>query len=199
MQEHKIGIIGLGYVGLPLAVLFAKKYPVIGYDINESRVSELKNCIDRTKEVEVEELSSVMNSGLGKSSNAETGLYVTSNDNDLSQVNTFIITVPTPITEDKKPDLSLIESACTAISRYLKKDDLVILESTVYPGVTEEICAPLLEKLSGLRFNENFFMGYSPERVNPGDKVHRIENIIKVTSGSTAETADRVDSLYNLS
>ena len=196
MQEHKIGIIGLGYVGLPLAVLFAKKYSVIGYDINESRVSELKNCVDRTKELEDEELSSVLKNGLGQVSKKETGLSVTSYEDDLSKVNTFIITVPTPITEDKKPDLSLIESSCKTISMYLKMDDVVILESTVYPGVTEEFCAPLLENLSGLKYNHDFFMGYSPERVNPGDKVHRIENIIKVTSGSTSETADRVDSLY---
>ncbi len=180
----KIGIIGLGYVGLPLAVEFGKKLDVIGFDINKGRIEELKKGHDRTLEVEPENLKAA-----GK-------LVYSSELNDLKTVNIFIVTVPTPVDEYKKPDLRPIESASRTVGQVLKKGDIVIYESTVYPGCTEEICVPILEKTSGLKFNVDFFCGYSPERINPGDKVHRLTTIKKVTSGSTPEVAERVDQLY---
>lgn len=180
----KIGIIGLGYVGLPLAVEFGKKLDVIGFDINKGRIEELKKGHDRTLEVEPENLKAA-----GK-------LVYSSELNDLKSVNIFIVTVPTPVDEYKKPDLRPIESASRTVGQVLKKGDIVIYESTVYPGCTEEICVPILEKISGLKFNVDFFCGYSPERINPGDKVHRLTTIKKVTSGSTPEVAERVDQLY---
>jgi len=181
---EKIGIIGLGYVGLPLAVEFGKIMEVVGFDINQSRVDELKKGIDRTLEVDKEELKSARH------------LIFSSDVNDLESVNHFIITVPTPVDEYHVPDLGPLKSASKTIGAVLKKGDIVIYESTVFPGCTEEVCVPILESESGLKFNKDFFAGYSPERINPGDKEHRLPNIKKVTSGSTPEVADRVDQLY---
>ncbi|HYF69243.1 MAG TPA: nucleotide sugar dehydrogenase [Ohtaekwangia sp.] len=183
---HKIGVIGLGYVGLPLAVEFGKIIDVVGFDINEARIAELKKGLDRTREVTSEELKS------------SSKLTFTSDLNELKTVNYFIITVPTPVDEFKTPDLRPLQSASKTVGSVLKKGDIVIYESTVYPGCTEEICVPVLEKTSGLKFNVDFFCGYSPERINPGDKQHRVTTIKKVTSGSTPEVADMVDSLYRL-
>jgi UDP-N-acetyl-D-galactosamine dehydrogenase len=180
----KIGIIGLGYVGLPLAVEFGKIVDVVGFDINKERIEELKKGIDRTKEVEFDELKS--------SSRLTYSAEITA----LKEANYFIVTVPTPVDASKKPDLKPLESASKTVGTVLKKGDIVIYESTVYPGCTEEICIPILEKISGLKFNEDFFCGYSPERINPGDKLHRVTTIKKVTSGSTPEIADKVDQLY---
>jgi UDP-N-acetyl-D-galactosamine dehydrogenase len=181
---EKIGIIGLGYVGLPLAVEFGKKITVIGFDINKGRIEELRNGFDRTLEVDSEELR------LSKE------LSFTSELGDLKDVNYFIVTVPTPVDEFKKPDLTPLIKASETVGKVLKKNDVVIYESTVYPGCTEEVCVPVLEKISGLKFNFDFFCGYSPERINPGDKLHRVTNIKKVTSGSTPEIAEKVDQLY---
>ncbi len=180
----KIGIIGLGYVGLPLAVAFGKKREVIGFDINEHRIGELKAGRDHTLEVSPEDLADA--SQLAFSHQIE----------DLKDVTIFIVTVPTPIDNYKNPDLTPLISASRAIGKVLKKDDLVIYESTVFPGCTEEVCVPELEKVSGLTYNKDFFCGYSPERINPGDKVHRLETIRKVTSGSTPGVAEKVDALY---
>lgn len=181
---EKVGIIGLGYVGLPLAVEFGKVIDVIGFDINTERIEELKKGFDRTKEVEEADLK------------ASQKLMYSSNLNDLKSVNYFIVTVPTPVDEYKKPDLTPLISASKTVGSVLKKGDIVIYESTVYPGCTEEDCVPVLEKTSGLRFNVDFFCGYSPERINPGDKLHRVTTIKKITSGSTPEVADKVDALY---
>ena len=181
---EKIGIIGLGYVGLPLAVEFGKVIDVVGFDIHKERIEELKKGFDRTREVEAEELK--------KSSRLSYSYDV----QDLKSVNYFIVTVPTPVDEFKKPDLRPLESASKTVGGVLKKGDIVIYESTVYPGCTEEICVPVLEKVSGLKFNVDFFCGYSPERINPGDKLHRVTTIKKVTSGSTPEIAEKVDQLY---
>jgi len=180
----RIGIIGLGYVGLPLAVEFGKVLEVIGFDINQSRIDELKKGIDRTLEVDKDELS------------FSKGLSFTTNPEDLKKVNYFIVTVPTPVDEYKTPDLTPLIKASETVGKVLKKGDIVIYESTVYPGCTEEDCVPVLEKFSELRFNVDFFCGYSPERINPGDKQHRLPNIKKVTSGSTPEIAEKVDQLY---
>jgi UDP-N-acetyl-D-glucosamine/UDP-N-acetyl-D-galactosamine dehydrogenase len=183
---QKIGVIGLGYVGLPLAVEFGKKIAVVGFDINRERIDELRNGYDRTREVDKQEL---------KDSDK---LIYSSDINDLKDVTYFIVTVPTPVDEFKTPDLRPLQSASKTVGSVLKKGDIVIYESTVYPGCTEEICVPVLEKESGLRFNVDFFCGYSPERINPGDKLHRVTNIKKVTSGSTPEIAEKVDQLYRL-
>lgn len=181
---EKIGIVGLGYVGLPLAVEFGKIIDVVGFDINEQRIAELRNHCDRTREVEPDELKAA--GRLSYSFDLE----------DLRAVNYFIVTVPTPIDEFKKPDLRPLESASRTVGKVLKRGDIVVYESTVYPGCTEEICVPILEAVSGLKFNVDFFCGYSPERINPGDKLHRVTTIKKVTSGSTPEVADKVDALY---
>jgi UDP-N-acetyl-D-galactosamine dehydrogenase len=181
---EKIGIIGLGYVGLPLAVEFGKIAEVIGFDINEQRIAELTNGIDRTLEVDVEGLKSAKM------------LTFTSNAQQLQSVNYFLVTVPTPVDVYKNPDLTPLIKASETVGKVLKKGDIVIYESTVYPGCTEEDCVPVLEKFSGLKFNTDFYCGYSPERINPGDKQHRLPNIKKVTSGSTPEIAERVDQLY---
>lgn len=186
VTDVKIAVIGLGYVGLPLAVEFSKKVPVIGYDINQTRISELKNGIDRTLESSTEELQSA------------TDLSFTSNSDDLRAANVYIVTTPTPIDEYKKPDLRIIRAATRTLAETVNPGDVIIYESTVYPGVTEEECVPIIEEVSGLKFNEDFFAGYSPERINPGDKVHRLPSIVKITSGSTPEVADFVDELYNL-
>jgi UDP-N-acetyl-D-glucosamine/UDP-N-acetyl-D-galactosamine dehydrogenase len=180
----KIGIIGLGYVGLPLAVEFGKILDVIGFDINQERIQELKSGHDRTLEVDSAELKSATN------------LTYSSNPQNLNAVNYFIVTVPTPVDEYKTPDLTPLIKASETVGKVLKKGDIVIYESTVYPGCTEEDCVPVLEKFSGLKFNVDFFCGYSPERINPGDKQHRLPTIKKVTSGSTPEVAERVDQLY---
>jgi UDP-N-acetyl-D-galactosamine dehydrogenase len=181
---EKIGIVGLGYVGLPLAVEFGKVIDVIGFDINKERIEELRKGFDRTKEVTAEELKNSVK------------LKYSYDQADLRGVNYFIVTVPTPVDEYKKPDLRPLESASKTVGAVLKKGDIVIYESTVYPGCTEEICVPVLEKVSGLKFNVDFFCGYSPERINPGDKQHRVSTIKKVTSGSTPEIAEKVDQLY---
>lgn len=184
--NHKvIAIIGLGYVGLPLAVEFGKKRPVVGFDLNEARIDSLRAGIDSTLEVTQAELSSSKN------------LCLTTDPQDLAQASIYIVTVPTPINKHRQPDLSPLLSASAAIGKVLKKNDLVIYESTVYPGATEDDCVPVLEKFSGLLFNTDFFVGYSPERINPGDKKHTVTEILKVTSGSTPEIAEEVDQLYN--
>jgi UDP-N-acetyl-D-galactosamine dehydrogenase len=181
---EKIGIIGLGYVGLPLAVEFGKILDVVGFDINQLRIEELKNGIDRTLEVDTPELKSA------------TKLSFSSNLDDLKAVNYFIVTVPTPVDEYHVPDLKPLQSASKTVGQVIKKGDVVIYESTVYPGCTEEVCIPIIEKVSGLKFNFDFFAGYSPERINPGDKQHRLPSIKKITSGSTPEIAEKVDQLY---
>ena len=185
LDKIKIAIIGLGYVGLPLAVEFGKKFQVIGFDINAERVNELKNGIDRTNEINKKDLVSIKN------------LILTNNEIDIYQCNIFIVTVPTPISAFKTPDLNPLISASRMISKCLKKDDVVIYESTVDPGCTEEDCVPILEKGSGLIFNSDFYCGYSPERINPGDKINTLTKIKKVTSGSTPEIANLVDLLYS--
>ncbi len=180
----KIGIIGLGYVGLPLAVEFGKVIEVVGFDINKERIQELRGGHDRTREVEDHELLSA------------THLSFSYDPNDLKSVNYFIVTVPTPVDEYRKPDLKPLISASKTVGSVIKKGDIVIYESTVYPGCTEEDCVPVIEKVSGLKYNIDFFCGYSPERINPGDKLHRVTTIKKVTSGSTPEVAEKVDQLY---
>ena len=193
MNENiKIAIIGLGYVGLPLARLFATKYSVIGFDINESRVASLKSGIDTTLEVESHDLQKV----LVDEPNSEIGLFCTTALNDIADCTYFIITVPTPVDKNNRPDLTPLYKSSESVGKVLKIGDIVIYESTVYPGVTEEQCVPVLEKVSGLQFNVDFFAGYSPERINPGDKEHTVEKILKVTSGSTPEIGLKVDALY---
>ena len=186
LSELKIAIIGLGYVGLPLAVEFGKKVPVIGFDIHQKRIDELQSGQDHTLEVSPKELKQA------------THLSYTTNLQQLADCNFFIVTVPTPIDEFKQPDLTPLVKASESIARVLKKGDVVVYESTVYPGATEEVCIPVLEKNSGLKFNQDFYAGYSPERINPGDKLHRVTNILKITSGSTPVVADYVDQVYNL-
>ena len=186
LSELKIAVIGLGYVGLPLAVEFGKKVPVVGFDIHQKRIDELKSGQDHTLEVSTEELAH--SAQLSYSANLE----------ELKACNFFIVTVPTPIDEFKQPDLTPLVKASTSIGQVLKKGDVVVYESTVYPGATEEVCIPVLEKVSGLKFNQDFYAGYSPERINPGDKLHRVTNILKITSGSTPEIADFIDDVYNL-
>lgn len=194
IENINIAIIGLGYVGLPLAIEFAKKYNVLGFDIKVSRIEELNQGEDQTKEANLEDLKSVINSA--KTSNSDKGLSFSYHTEDLKNYNTFIVTVPTPIDEFNSPDLRQLIRASEMLGSILKTDDVVIYESTVYPGCTEEECIPVLERVSGLKFNKDFFAGYSPERINPGDKVNTLTTIKKVTSGSTAEIADWVDGLY---
>ena len=186
LSDLKIAIIGLGYVGLPLAVEFGKQLPVVGFDIQQKRIQELQSGQDHTLEVSSEELKQA------------TQLTYSAHLDDLRSCNFFIVTVPTPIDEFKQPDLTPLIKASTSIGKVLKKGDVVVYESTVYPGATEEACIPVLERVSGLKFNQDFFAGYSPERINPGDKLHRVTNILKVTSGSTPEVADFVDAVYQL-
>ena len=195
MLENKcrIAIIGLGYVGLPLAVEFAKKYKVIGFDINKERVLELKRGIDYTNEIDTKILVESVNN---YTMTDDFGLFVTHNSEEIKSCNIFIITVPTPIDKFKRPLLDPLYSATEIVGTLIKKYDIVIYESTVYPGVTEEECVPLLEKFSKLKYNLDFFVGYSPERINPGDKIHTLSKIMKVTSGSNDETAEQVDTLY---
>lgn len=191
-MSTKISIIGLGYVGLPLARLLATKYPVVGFDINKGRISELNSGHDATLEVEDDVLKAVIK---GRNS-SENGLYCSSELSDISDSNYYIVTVPTPVDNHNKPDLTPLYRASETVGKVLQKGDIVIYESTVYPGVTEDECVPVLEKVSGLKFNVDFFAGYSPERINPGDKEHTVEKILKVTSGSTPEIGKKVDDLY---
>jgi len=184
MNNKKIALIGLGYVGLPLAVEFGKKRSVMGFDINQPRVNDLKNGVDSTLETTNEELKGAIH------------LSYTTNLEDIKDCTIFIVTVPTPIDKHKRPDLTPLERSSEAVGSILKKGDIVIYESTVYPGATEEVCVPILEEQSGLKFNEDFYCGYSPERINPGDKEHRVTTIKKVTAGSTPEIATEVDELY---
>ena len=192
MSKIKIGIIGLGYVGLPLARLFATKYAVVGFDINLNRVADLKKGTDFTQEVD----DSLLKEVLTNDSNPEVGLFITADSRFLQDCNYYIVTVPTSVDKNNQPVLKPLLSASKTIAKYLQKKDIVIYESTVYPGATEEDCIPVLEKESNLVFNKDFFVGYSPERISPGDKVRTVENILKVTSGSTIETAQKVDALY---
>ena len=181
----KIAVIGLGYVGLPLAAAFSEKYEVTGFDVNAARIEELKSGYDRTLELSAEQMKKAIDNGMKFSLNLD----------DIKGCNFFIVTVPTPIDKNKRPDLTPVVKATQSVAKVLKKGDIVVYESTVYPGVTEEICVPLLEQ-SGLKFNEDFFCGYSPERINPGDKEHTVTKIKKITSGSTPEIADKVDEVY---
>lgn len=182
----KIAIIGLGYVGLPLAAAFSQRYEVVGFDINSSRIDELKNGFDRTLELDKSQMQKALENGIKFSLNLE----------DLRQCNFFIITVPTPIDKNNRPDLTPVIKASESVAKVLKRGDIVVYESTVYPGVTDEICVPILERISGLKFNDEFFCGYSPERINPGDKEHTVTKIKKITSGSTPAIADKVDEIY---
>lgn len=189
----KIAIIGLGYVGLPLARLFATKYNVVGFDINQTRISELLNGHDVTLEVEDQILQDVLKS----TNNQDSGLYCSFDITSIQDCNYYIVTVPTPVDKNNRPDLTPLYKASETVGKVLKKGDIVIYESTVYPGATEEECIPVLERISGLQFNVDFFAGYSPERINPGDKEHTVEKILKVTSGSTPEIGNQVDALYS--
>ncbi|GAA4313646.1 nucleotide sugar dehydrogenase [Pontixanthobacter gangjinensis] len=220
-EQPRIAVIGLGYVGLPLARLFATKYPVVGFDINIKRIEELRKGHDTTLEVEDEKLKEVLlktypfvtepslhlqlsDSGVngfetgndGEEAKTPNGLYCSSDLGDITECNYYIITVPTPIDKNNRPDLTPLYKSSEAVASVLKKGDTVIYESTVYPGVTEDECVPVLERVSGLKFNEDFFVGYSPERINPGDKEHTVEKILKVTAGSTPEVGEKVDKLY---
>jgi UDP-N-acetyl-D-galactosamine dehydrogenase len=188
----KIGIIGLGYVGLPLARLFATKYSVVGFDISQKRIHELSSGEDLTLEITKDQILDVL---LNKPSDSN-GLYFSCDLAELKSCNTYIITVPTPIDKNNRPDLTPLYRASETVGQVLSKGDIVIYESTVYPGVTEEECVPVLEQVSGLKFNVDFFAGYSPERINPGDKAHTVEKILKVTSGSTVEIGEQVNALY---
>ncbi|MFD0939102.1 nucleotide sugar dehydrogenase [Pedobacter boryungensis] len=192
MNAPKLAVIGLGYVGLPLARLFATKYAVIGFDINANRIAGLRAGNDSTLEISDEVLQAV----LVQSPQSEKGLYCSSDLSDIADCNYYIVTVPTPVDKNNRPDLTPLYKSSETVGNVLKKGDIVIYESTVYPGVTEEECVPVLEKISGLKFNEDFFAGYSPERINPGDKEHTVEKILKVTAGSTAEVGEKVNELY---
>jgi UDP-N-acetyl-D-glucosamine/UDP-N-acetyl-D-galactosamine dehydrogenase len=194
MNNTKIAVIGLGYVGLPLAVEFAKKYSVIGFDINQTRVNSLKEGDDCTLEVSKESLLQVNIATINKID--DKGLWLTADLNDIKQANFYIVTVPTPIDKNNKPDLTPLYKASETVGKVLSKNDVVVYESTVFPGATEEECIPVLEQYSGLIFNKDFFAGYSPERINPGDKKHTVSKILKVTSGSTPEIAKKIDTVY---
>jgi UDP-N-acetyl-D-glucosamine/UDP-N-acetyl-D-galactosamine dehydrogenase len=192
MKKEKIAIIGLGYVGLPLARLFATKFPVVGFDINTGRISELMSGLDSTLEVDKETLQSVLVSATSES----IGLYCTNKLEKIEDCNYYIVTVPTPVDKNNRPVLTPLIKASETVGAVLKKGDIVIYESTVYPGATEEECVPVLERVSGLKFNKDFYAGYSPERINPGDKEHTVDKILKVTSGSTPQVGEKVNELY---
>jgi len=196
LKDSKIALIGLGYVGLPLAVEFAKKTPTVGFDINKHRVEELAKGHDRTLEVADEDLQSVVVANPIELKNAGKGLYCSDAVTDISECNIYIITVPTPTDAHNRPVLTPLTKSSETVGQVLSKGDVVIYESTVYPGVTEDHCVPILEQVSGLKYNEDFFVGYSPERINPGDKKHTVTKILKVTSGSTPEVAEYVDEIY---
>ena len=185
-MSHKIAVIGLGYVGLPLAHAFSSQYKVVGFDIAQWRIDELRSGVDRTLELSDDQVKESISNGM----------EFTNNLDDIKDCNIYIVTVPTPIDKHKKPDLTPLLKASDSIGKVLKKGDIVIYESTVYPGATEEDCVPILEKISGLKFNQDFFCGYSPERINTGDKEHTVTKILKVTSGSTPEVAKYIDDLY---
>ncbi|NNC46389.1 MAG: nucleotide sugar dehydrogenase, partial [Winogradskyella sp.] len=191
-KKDKIAIIGLGYVGLPLAVEFAKQYFVVGFDINETRIKELNQGVDKTLEVDNKSLKNVLTTNL----KAEKGLYITNQIEALNDTNYYIITVPTPTDALNKPVFTPLIKASETVGKVLRQNDIVIYESTVFPGATEDICVPILENTSGLIYNKDFYAGYSPERINPGDKKHTVTKILKVTSGSTPEVAVKVDNLY---
>ncbi len=193
MNKIKIAIIGLGYVGLPLARLFATKYPVVGFDINKARIKELMSGVDHTLEVDADILQSV----LKNENSGNIGLFCSCNLEDISDCNYYIVTVPTPVDKNNRPDLTPLYKASETVGKVINKGDIVIYESTVYPGATEEDCIPVVEKISGLKYNVDFFAGYSPERINPGDKEHTVEKIKKVTSGSTPDVGERVNALYS--
>ena len=186
MNKTKIAVIGLGYVGLPLAHAFSEKYEVVGFDIAQWRIDELNNAHDRTLELNEDQMKEAIAHGMKFSANLD----------DISDCNVYIVTVPTPIDSSNRPDLTPLIKSSESVGKVLKKDDIVIYESTVYPGVTEEVCVPVLEEMSGMKFNEDFYCGYSPERINPGDKEHTVTKILKVTAGSTPEIATIVDDLY---
>ena len=194
MEKIKVAVVGLGYVGLPLARLFATRYPVVGFDVKKSRIAELMSGHDATLEVSDDVLGSVLLPHVP--GETEKGLYCTDNLNDIRSCNYYIVTVPTPVDKHHNPDLTPLYRASETVGKVIGKGDIVIYESTVYPGVTEEECVPVIEKTSGLVFNQDFFAGYSPERINPGDKEHTVEKIKKITSGSTPEIAEKVDALY---
>ncbi len=196
MKKPKIAIIGLGYVGLPLAVEFAKKYQVVGFDINAQRIKELRNNLDTTLETESHELESVNKSTLSSLETSGNGLWLTDLLDDISSSNFYVVTVPTPVDKNNRPDLTPLYKASESVGTVLDKGDIVVYESTVFPGATEDECIPILEKVSGLTFNEDFYAGYSPERINPGDKEHTVTKILKVTSGSTPEIARYIDDVY---
>ena len=192
MKSYKISMIGLGYVGLPLAVEFAKHYPVIGFDINQHRIDSINKGHDDTLEVDDDNLQSVLTTAVP----TEKGLYLTSKLDEISSCNVYIVTVPTPVDKNNRPDLTPLVKASESIGKVIKKGDIVIYESTVYPGCTEDDCVPVIEKASGMKMNVDFYAGYSPERINPGDKEHTVTTIHKITSGSTPEIAEEVDQLY---
>ncbi|MBD0726723.1 UDP-N-acetyl-D-galactosamine dehydrogenase, partial [Flavobacterium sp. L1I52] len=192
--NSKIAVIGLGYVGLPLARLFATRYAVVGFDINQKRIEALNKGVDDTLEVEESVLQSVLISK--EAIQTKRGLYCSSQLKDIADCNYYVVTVPTPVDKNNRPDLTPLYKASETVGKVLKKGDIVIYESTVYPGVTEEECVPVLERISGLKFNVDFFAGYSPERINPGDKEHTVDKILKVTAGSTPEIGQKVDALY---
>ncbi len=196
MKKPKIAIIGLGYVGLPLAVEFGKKYQVVGFDINKQRIQELRNANDTTLETSSDELKSVNVSSFDELKNQSTGLWLTDNVNEIETSNFYIVTVPTPVDKNNRPDLTPLYKASETVGNVLKKEDIVVYESTVFPGATEDECIPILEKISELKFNKDFFAGYSPERINPGDKEHTVTKILKVTSGSTPEIGTYIDNVY---
>ncbi len=196
MKNTKIAIIGLGYVGLPLAVEFAKKYQTIGFDINQTRVNQLKENTDVTLETSSKELKAVNTQNFEEFKNSANGLWLTTNIEDIKEANFYIVTVPTPVDKNNKPDLTPLYKASETVGNILKKGDIVVYESTVFPGATEEECVPILEKVSGLKFNQDFYVGYSPERINPGDKERTVTKILKVTSGSTPEIGKKVDAIY---
>jgi UDP-N-acetyl-D-galactosamine dehydrogenase len=196
MSQIRIAVIGLGYVGLPLAVEFAKKYPVIGFDIKQERIDAMRKGNDETLEISHDELKSVLFAGGLPNAGTKSGLYLTTDVSNLQSANYYIVTVPTPTDKNNRPVLTPLIKASETIGQVLKRGDIVIYESTVYPGATEEDCVPVLEKVSGLTFNKEFFAGYSPERINPGDKEHTITKIKKITSGSTPDSAKKIDALY---
>ena len=196
MNNTKIAIIGLGYVGLPLAVEFAKKFQVVGFDINEQRIKELRDNEDVTLETTSEELEAVNVNSFDKLKSESTGLWISNQLEDIRASNFYVVTVPTPVDKNHRPDLTPLYKASETVGKVLSKGDVVIYESTVFPGATEDECRPILEQFSGLTFNEDFYLGYSPERINPGDKEHTVTKILKVTSGSTPEIAKIVDDLY---
>src|SRR5690606_16304456 len=221
MNNKKIAVIGLGYVGLPLARLFATKYPTVGFDINQKRIDELRSGTDSTLEVEDDILQAVLveenpiteiqkdkstkeqkdkntkeQSIDPATRNPQPGLYCSNQLADIADANFYVVTVPTPVDKHNRPDLTPLYKASETVGKVLKKGDIVVYESTVYPGVTEEECIPVLERVSGLKFNVDFFAGYSPERINPGDKEHTVEKILKVTAGSTPEIGKEVDAVY---